>query len=127
MRPAASTYLGLTGAAVLALLLIFALADTGNLGPVRSLYAFPHGDRVGHFVLYGGVTVLATLAVSSRSSRSLGSAWLAATASVTVLAAIEELSQLWLSSRSAGWTDFGASLAGIAFGSAAGAILRRVG
>ena len=47
----------------LATALIVALADTANLGFLYNVYAFPDGDKAGHFALYGTLTLLVRLAI----------------------------------------------------------------
>lgn len=45
---------------------IIVLADRGQLGFLGRLYDFPNGDKVGHFVLFGLLTLLVNLAVFER-------------------------------------------------------------
>jgi hypothetical protein len=47
---------------ILFILAIILLADLGAIPvPVKMIYRFPNGDRVGHFVLYGILTFLVTM------------------------------------------------------------------
>lgn len=123
MRLNTAAYLGATAFGLLFLLLILALADADSLGPIERLYDFPHGDRVGHFVLYGGLALVATMAALSLATWSRSTAALVAGGVVVGLAAVEELSQLWFSSRSADWWDFVASVAGATGGTLAATVL----
>ena len=43
------------------ILLIIALADMGKLGILRIVSEIPFGDKIGHFVLYGILTLLLDL------------------------------------------------------------------
>ena len=43
------------------LILIIVLADTGRLGMLAIVYQIPYADKVGHFVLYGILTLLINL------------------------------------------------------------------
>ncbi len=47
----------------LAILLIVILADTRRLGFLGVIYDFPNGDKVGHFLLFGLLSLLVNLAV----------------------------------------------------------------
>jgi hypothetical protein len=95
--------------------LIILLADTRNLGILGEAYEFPHGDKIGHFVLYGLLSLLLTLAVIQLLPRQ-PSKRLALLTSLGLIAVIsvEELSQIWLPARKPDWFDLAASYAGIA-------------
>jgi polysaccharide biosynthesis protein VpsQ len=45
---------------------VIVLADEGLLGPLRGLYDFPYGDKVGHFILYGLLALILNLYFLSR-------------------------------------------------------------
>ena len=99
----------------LVIVAIIVLADTRHLGPVGAVYDFPYGDKVGHFVLYGLLSLLVNLAVFERwpgRSRS----WLAVRTSVVlaILIGLEELSQRLFPSRSSSVWDLLASYLGVA-------------
>ncbi|MGH2609161.1 MAG: hypothetical protein ACRDHF_08725 [Tepidiformaceae bacterium] len=92
---------GVSATAMLAVAIVGAsivLADTANTGTLRRLYDFPHGDKVGHVLLYGTVTLLVDLALvrafPERDPRAVA-LWTAIT--IAVLLALEELSQVWAS------------------------------
>jgi polysaccharide biosynthesis protein VpsQ len=86
-------------------------ADTGTMPRVlQSVYHFPYGDRVGHFVLYGLLTGLLTWAfpdcrIGTRIPLGLFIAGFVAFA--------EETSQLLIVTRTADWVDLGCGVLGI--------------
>lgn len=105
------------GLAALGLLLFFFIAYWANTssmpGWLKAIYDFPNGDRLGHFVIYGLLAYVFSAALGNRRLR-LGRfsvAWgvLAAVA----LATGEEISQLFVASRTADWLDLLAGYAGI--------------
>jgi hypothetical protein len=103
------------------------LADLGRLpGFLAAVYAFPYGDKVGHFVLYG---ILAFLLVSVVPGVDRLKPWRNALLScigLIVFIGVEEISQLVLANRSADLMDFVCSVLGvIAFGCAAWLVKRR--
>jgi polysaccharide biosynthesis protein VpsQ len=99
---------------LLSLLAVAAAADLGRIpGCLRALYSFPGGDKLGHFGLYGAMGFLGAKAwprplLGERSALVLG------LLPPTVLACLEEASQIWLARRSADWLDLGSGLLGIA-------------
>jgi len=98
----------------LCLLLIILLADTANLGPLHRLYDFPHGDKAGHFVLLGTLSLLVNLAALEKlPHRNPQTVTLIASGAIVLLITLEELSQLWIPSRAPDWFDLAASYAGI--------------
>ena len=103
----AIAFAGFIGAVVL-------LADTRHLGFLYAVYEFPYGDKAGHVLLYGVLTLLADLALfellPGRERRRVA---LACGVSVALLASLEELSQLWFPSRTPSWFDLLASYAGV--------------
>jgi VanZ family protein len=100
----------LTAAFFLFILLIVILADQGRLpGQITALYDFPYGDKVGHFLLMGGLSLLVNLSFSSRPIHR----HILATLLVAALVALEEASQAWFGTRHSDLGDLAASLAGI--------------
>jgi VanZ family protein len=94
---------------------IIAAADTSSLGPLYWLYDFPHGDKAGHFVLYGILTLLCCLAMMRlRPDISPATLALAVTAILALLAGAEEISQRLISSRNPDLLDLLAGNAGMA-------------
>lgn len=89
-------------------------ADEGRLPAlIVALYAFPAGDKVGHFVLFG---LLAFLLGLSLPLAGPPRPWLTLAAAGMVLAVLvgaEEWSQSYFANRHASWADLASSYAGI--------------
>ncbi len=101
----------LAAAFAIFILAVVLLADQGRLpGFLYALYDFPYGDKLGHFLLMGGLALLANLAVGRRPPRFR----LFATLGIAALVALEELSQELFPARHADLLDLAASLTGIA-------------
>jgi polysaccharide biosynthesis protein VpsQ len=95
--------------------IVIVLADTANLGFLHRVYEFPYGDKAGHFSLYGTLTLLANLALFElRSEGDRRHLALEVSLTIAALVSLEELSQLWLPTRSPDWFDLLAGYAGIA-------------
>ena len=100
----------------LLVLAIIVLADLGRLGFLYSVYDFPYGDKVGHFILYGTLTLLIDLtffrtvpAASWRRTAVKAGLFLA------LLITVEEFSQQYFSSRTFDLVDLTASYLGVLF------------
>jgi polysaccharide biosynthesis protein VpsQ len=108
--------------AIAVLGIIIMLADEGRLpGLITNLYAFPNGDKVGHFCLMGGVSFCVNLALAGRKVhwRSYGLAL--GSLLVSGLVTLEEFSQIFFAARTFDLLDLSASLLGIwLLGGAAG-------
>ncbi len=101
----------LAAAFAIFILAVVLLADQGRLpGFLYALYDFPYGDKLGHFLLMGGLALLANLALGQRSPRLR----LLVTLGIAALVALEELSQELFLTRHADLLDLAASLCGIA-------------
>ena len=99
----------------LLLVLIIVGADTRSLGPLYWVYDFPNGDKVGHFVLYGGLTLLTCLAmIRLRPERPARQVALIVAGSITILVTFEEFSQFWIESRTPDARDLLAGYLGVA-------------
>lgn len=92
------------------IIVIVVLADQGRLpGFVTVLISFPNGDKLGHFLLMGGLSLLVNLALPAGAHRRhILALWL-----VALLVAVEEVSQSWFGTRHPDLVDLLASLAGI--------------
>ena len=91
-------------------------ADTGHLGFIGWLYDFPYGDKVGHFLVFGCMSLLANLAVFE--ARSVGERSRLALKTSIVLAVfigLEETAQRWFPTRTPSVWDFAASCLGVIF------------
>jgi VanZ family protein len=91
------------------------LADSGNLPrPIRAIYDFPNGDKLGHFFLFGALTFFTTRAfLSAFPSKSRGWVTLSIGLILALLIGLEESSQKLFSTRSFDLIDLLASYAGI--------------
>ena len=101
------------GAFLLFMLAVAISADSGTIPPwIRSIYRFPGGDWVGHFVLYGVLALLGARAFPQRT-RIAGQPIPLSVVVTIVLAALEELSQFWFPLRSPDWRDLSFGILGI--------------
>ena len=93
---------------------IILFADRGRMpGLIAALYAFPYGDKVGHFVLMGTFSFLVNMSLACRKVRFRRRQLLIGSLGVAVLVTVEELSQVFFASRTFSLVDLGFSLAGI--------------
>ena len=102
---------------VICALLIIILADSGNLPrPIKDLYDFSYGDKVGHFLLMGLLSFfLNRTALASFSSHKPASVILTASLSLALFVSFEELSQQFLPTRTFSLTDLAVNYMGITF------------
>lgn len=96
------------------ILIFICLADTGNLGILGFVYDIPYGDKIGHFFLFGLLSLLINLSVfkSFRRVRPLTLA-LRVDAIQMLLMAFEELSQELFPRRTASIWDVAAGYLGV--------------
>ncbi len=93
---------------------IVILADVGDLGWIKKIYDFPFGDKLGHFILFGLLSLLVNLSLMQEHP-----AWdqrrvaAAASLAIIILIGLEELSQNWFATRSADPWDWLAGCAGV--------------
>jgi polysaccharide biosynthesis protein VpsQ len=100
---------------VAAIVLIVVLADTQHLGFLHAVYDIPYGDKVGHFALYGLLSLLANLAAfERRPNTNPRTVALVVSPVLAVLIGLEELSQRWIPSRTYSLLDLAASYLGVA-------------
>jgi VanZ family protein len=99
------------------LLLIVILADIGALPHFLQVWIdLPYGDKVGHFILYGILTLLVDLALfrslPNRSPKRVAvrSGWILA-----ILIGLEEFSQQFFANRTFSLKDLAASYLGLIF------------
>lgn len=89
-------------------------ADAGN---GRWLFwrvgQIPGGDKLGHFILYGGISFFANLVANGQTFQLLGQTVLKWSAILIALATVEEFSQLCFRWRSFDLWDLAAGAAGI--------------
>jgi len=99
------------------ILLIIFLADAGllarYLGP---LHRFPYGDKVGHFILYGILTLLIDLTLlRSLPNQSRKRAAVMIGSVLALLIGLEEFSQQYFANRTFSLSDLTASYLGVIF------------
>lgn len=98
------------------IILIIVLADTGNLGILPIVNRIPFGDKAGHYLLYGILTLLINLTlfrsvpVQSRKRVAVISSLI-----LGLLIGLEEFSQRNFSSRTFSLGDLTASYMGVIF------------
>ncbi len=97
----------------LGIVAIIVLADTQHLGFLGRLYDFPYGDKLGHFFVFGLLSLLVNMAVLERwpGNRMVV---LRTTLVLAALIAIEEFSQRWFPARTSSAWDLMASYLGVA-------------
>lgn len=87
-------------------------ADRRALGPIFDFVTSHRGlDKVGHFMLMGGLAFFVNLALGMRQWRGM----LVGSVGVAVVVLGEEISQLWFPGRTFDLLDLAADLAGILF------------
>jgi len=98
------------------IILIIVLADLGRLGILQTVNRIPFGDKAGHFILYGILTLLINLTLfrslpfQSRKQVAVISGLILA-----LLIGLEEFSQRNFSSRTFSLGDLTASYLGVIF------------
>lgn len=99
------------------IIVIVILADVGRLGFLAGLYDFPYGDKVGHFILFGILGFLIILTIL-RSRRFLDPKRVAiwSTLILVLLITTEEISQIYIASRTFSLMDLSFSYAGALLG-----------
>jgi polysaccharide biosynthesis protein VpsQ len=104
----------ITAFAFLALILIILFADFRILPKaIFSLYGFPYGDKIGHFLLMGLFAFLVNLSLNMRKISVFSASILLGSLIVVILATVEEFSQSFFPSRTASIIDLAASYLGI--------------
>jgi VanZ family protein len=94
--------------------LILLWANRGAMpGALARLYAFPGGDKVGHFVLMGTLALLVNLSLSARRVRIGSRRLLLGSLVVAIVITLEEATQILLAHRSADVLDLVCSYLGI--------------
>ena len=99
------------------LLLIIILADMGALPRFLQVWNdFPYGDKAGHFILFGLLTLFIDLTLF-RSFRSQSPKLVAVISGLilAVLIGLEEFSQQYFANRTSSLTDLMASYLGVLF------------
>jgi len=98
------------------IILIIVLADKGQLGLLKLINQIPYGDKVGHFVLYGILTLLINLTLlRSLPFQSPRRVTVISSLILALLIGIEELSQQFFASRTVSFQDLFAGYLGVIF------------
>lgn len=95
------------------ILWVIYLADTGSSGLVTLVHQVPYGDKLGHVLLYGLLTLLLNLALEMHTLRLGRLRLFFGTFAVSLFALLEELSQAWLPYRTLDVQDLLADACGI--------------
>lgn len=105
---------GVTALFVVAFALIIASADARQMPAfIKALYAFPEGDKVGHVVMMGALSLLVNATVASRGGVNVRRRMFIATLILTGIVALEEVSQHFFAGRTMALDDFACSLIGL--------------
>ena len=95
---------------------IIVLADTGRLGILKIINQIPYGDKVGHFILYGILTLLLDLTlIRSLPNRSPKQVVVSIGLILALLIGLEEFSQQYFPSRTFDLVDLAFSYLGVIF------------
>lgn len=98
------------------IVLIIVLADRGQLGLLGFLNRIPYGDKIGHFILYGILTLLIDLALfRSLPDPSRRLLVLRVALILALLIGLEEFSQQYFPNRSFDLVDLAFSYLGVIF------------
>jgi polysaccharide biosynthesis protein VpsQ len=104
----------ITALAFMTIIAIILFADFRILPKaVFSLYGFPYGDKIGHFLLMGLFAFLVNLSLNMRKIPVFTLRILLGSLIVVILATVEEFSQSFFPSRTASIIDLAASYLGI--------------
>ncbi|MEB2334938.1 MAG: VanZ family protein [Anaerolineaceae bacterium] len=96
--------------------LIIVLADTGNLGVLGFINKIPYGDKAGHFLLFGILTLLLDLTfLRSLPNRDPKLVALSVGLILALVIGAEEYSQQFFNSRTFSWLDLAFSYLGVTF------------
>lgn len=88
---------------------IIYLANAGHAVEFFAAVRRAGGDKLGHFLLIGGLAYFVNMSLACRRWRG----WLLGSLIVAVLATLEEFSQVWIENRHCDALDLAADLAGI--------------
>lgn len=96
------------------IVIIVILADTGHLGFLHAVYDFPLGDKAGHFLLYGLLSLVVDLSVfEARPASDFRRGAVIVALILMLLIGLEEFSQRWFPARTFDLLDLAASYLGV--------------
>ncbi len=93
---------------------------------LRSVYSFPGGDKAGHFLLMGTLSLLVNLSLGLRQVKFFSRRLLSGSLIVLVVVTLEEASQLWSTVRTFSLVDLGFDYMGIIGGGYLATLLNRL-
>ena len=106
----------LTFLLTLFIILIIVLADLGKLGILRIVNQIPFGDKIGHFILYGILTLLLDLTfIRSLPNRSPKLIVVFTGLILILIIGLEEYSQQYFAKRTFDLVDLTFSYLGVLF------------
>ncbi len=107
-----------TGLFILFIVVIIIFADQGIVpNPIKIMYDYAWGDKLGHLILMGTLAFLVNLSCSARRIQLFSRSVLLGSLLVSLAVILEEVSQLFLPSRSFSWLDLSCDFLGIVFAS----------
>ena len=110
------------------IILIIVLADQNRLGLLKVINEIPFGDKAGHFILYGILTLLLDLTfIRALPNRSPKLVVVSIGLILAVLIGAEEFSQQYFPSRTFDLVDLTFSYLGVAFFSGVALKIKRRG
>ena len=93
---------------------IIVVANSGETNFIlRSVDAIPNGDKVGHFFVMGFLAYLANLLMGCKSFKAMGINMLTGTVIVSLFVLLEEITQLFIRTRTFSFLDLLSDLLGI--------------
>ena len=105
---------------------IYIDANTGDYNTMLIMAkSVPYGDKMGHFILYGGLTLILNLTLGLRQIRIAGNEFLLGSVIILIVTFVDEFTQIPQKSRSFEWLDMSSNLLGIAFFSYLAVIIDR--
>jgi len=96
------------------ILSVIVLADTRHLGWLGRIYDFPYGDKAGHFILFGLLSLVVNLSVfEARPFADRKRLAMIVSSLLAIFIGLEEYVQRFFPARSSDILDFLASCAGV--------------
>jgi len=95
------------------ILYIIHLANSGNSALFEFVRSIPYGDKIGHCVIFGTLTFFVVFASKFRFFRLGKLSVYYGTAAITLFVIAEEISQMFIPSRTFDWIDLSADFVGI--------------
>ena len=105
---------------------IYIDANTGDYNTMLKMArSVPYGDKMGHFLLYGALTLILNFTLAMRQIKIGGHELLLGSVIILVVTLIDEFTQILQESRSFEWLDMSSNLLGIIFFSHLSLIIAR--